>query len=70
MLDGKLQSAEADEFAYHESLVHPAMLLHPKPKTVFICGGEGWDGEGARGGRAQRNCARAPLLVAHVTGQR
>ncbi|KAK9811139.1 hypothetical protein WJX73_006141 [Symbiochloris irregularis] len=43
LLDGKAQSAEADEFVYHECLVHPALLLHPNPKTVFICGG----GEGA-----------------------
>ncbi len=39
LLDGKVQSAEADEFVYHELLVHPAMLLHPSPKRVFICGG-------------------------------
>lgn len=43
LLDGKVQSAEADEFVYHELLVHPAMLLHPNPKRIFICGG----GEGA-----------------------
>lgn len=40
LLDGKAQSAEADEFVYHECLVHPAMLLHPNPKKVFICGGK------------------------------
>lgn len=39
MLDGKLQSAEKDERAYHECLVQPAMLHHPNPSTVFICGG-------------------------------
>jgi spermidine synthase len=43
VLDGKIQSSEKDEFIYHEALVHPAMLLHPCPKTVFIAGG----GEGA-----------------------
>ncbi len=43
VLDGKIQSSEADEFIYHETLVHPAMLLHPEPKRVFIAGG----GEGA-----------------------
>eukprot|EP00879_Flechtneria_rotunda_P031647 GHRR01034594.1.p1 GENE.GHRR01034594.1~~GHRR01034594.1.p1 ORF type:complete len:119 (+),score=27.88 GHRR01034594.1:137-493(+) len=42
-LDGKVQSSEVDEWVYHELLVHPAMLMHPNPKTVFICGG----GEGA-----------------------
>ena len=43
LLDGKLQSAEADERVYHECLVHPAMLHHPNPRKVFICGG----GEGS-----------------------
>jgi len=43
LLDGKLQSAEADERVYHECLVHPALLHHPNPKRVFICGG----GEGS-----------------------
>ena len=43
ILDGKTQSAEADEFVYHESLVHPALLAHPNPRRVFIAGG----GEGA-----------------------
>ncbi len=43
VLDGKIQSSEKDEFIYHEALVHPAMLLHPEPRTVFIAGG----GEGA-----------------------
>eukprot|EP00884_Botryococcus_braunii_P018476 jgi/Botrbrau1/5311/Bobra.0391s0023.1 len=43
LLDGKAQSAEADEFVYHELLVHPALLSHPNPRNIFICGG----GEGA-----------------------
>lgn len=43
VLDGKLQSAEADEFIYHEALVHPSMVSHPCPEMVFIAGG----GEGA-----------------------
>jgi len=43
VLDGKIQSSEADEFIYHEALVHPAMLTHPRPESVFIAGG----GEGA-----------------------
>ncbi len=43
VLDGKIQSSEADEFIYHEALVQPSMLTHPCPETVFIAGG----GEGA-----------------------
>ena len=43
VLDGKIQSSEADEFIYHEALVHPAMVTHPRPERVLIAGG----GEGA-----------------------
>jgi spermidine synthase len=43
ILDGKTQSSEADEYIYHEALVHPALLLHPRPGNVFVGGG----GEGA-----------------------
>lgn len=42
-LDNDIQSAAADEFIYHEALVHPAMVAHPTPRRVFIAGG----GEGA-----------------------
>jgi spermidine synthase len=43
VLDNKIQSSERDEFIYHEALVQPAMIAHPKPEKVFIAGG----GEGA-----------------------
>ncbi|XP_057718432.1 thermospermine synthase ACAULIS5 [Arachis stenosperma] len=43
MIDGKMQSAESDEFIYHECLIHPSLLCHPNPKKVFIMGG----GEGS-----------------------
>ena len=42
-LDDKIQSSELDEFIYHEALVHPALILHPQPRSVLIVGG----GEGA-----------------------
>lgn len=38
-LDHKVQSAAADEFIYHECLVHPALTCHPEPRRVFIAGG-------------------------------
>ena len=43
VLDGKIQSSEADEFVYHQALVQPAMITHPNPRHVLIAGG----GEGA-----------------------
>lgn len=42
-LDHKIQSAEVDEFIYHESLVQPHLLTHPWLERVIILGG----GEGA-----------------------
>lgn len=42
-LDGVTQSRLMGEAAYHEALVHPAMVSHPRPKRVAIVGG----GEGA-----------------------
>ncbi|MGB8701327.1 MAG: spermidine synthase [Thermosynechococcaceae cyanobacterium] len=39
MLDGKWQSAQRDEFLYHEGLVHPPLILHGDPKKVLILGG-------------------------------
>ena len=42
-LDEVMQSQRFGNEAYHETLVHPAMFLHPDPKRVAIIGG----GEGA-----------------------
>lgn len=39
VIDGCTQSSQLDEHIYHESLVHPVMLLHNNPKIVFIGGG-------------------------------
>jgi spermidine synthase len=60
VLDGKVQSSEVDEFIYHEALVHPALLSHPHPETVFIAGG----GEGAtlRETLAHRSVERAVMV--------
>lgn len=42
-LDDVMQSRRHGLEAYHEALVHPAMMAHPEPKRVAIIGG----GEGA-----------------------
>jgi spermidine synthase len=57
-IDGEVQSSEKDEYIYHESLVHPAMVAHPCPKSVLIIGA----GEGA----AAREVLRHPS-VEHIT---
>lgn len=43
VLDGEMQSAQLDEFIYHEALIHPSFMIHPRPKQAVILGG----GEGA-----------------------
>ncbi len=43
LLDGKWQSCTADEYLYHEALVHVPALVHAGPRNVLILGG----GEGA-----------------------
>ena len=42
-MDGSLQSNSADEYKYHESLVHPAMLSHVTGarRVAVVGGGEG-----------------------------
>ena len=42
-MNGVLQSRRYGDSAYHEALVHPALVAHPNPKRVAIIGG----GEGA-----------------------
>ena len=39
VLDGAIQTTEADEFCYHELLVHVPMLAHPRPRRVLVIGG-------------------------------
>lgn len=38
-LDGCFMTSEADEFFYHENIVHPAAIAHPDLKRVLIIGG-------------------------------
>lgn len=39
VIDGIIQTTEADNFVYHEMLTHLPMLSHPNPKNVLIIGG-------------------------------
>ncbi|HEY0371356.1 MAG TPA: polyamine aminopropyltransferase [Thermoanaerobaculia bacterium] len=57
-LNGNLQFSSADEYRYHEALVHPAMGSAAHPRNVLILGG----GDGL----ALREVLKYPS-VAHVT---
>ncbi len=39
LLDNAIQTTEADEYTYHEMLVHPVLMTHPNPKSILIIGG-------------------------------
>ena len=39
VLDGIVQLSTADEFIYHDMLVHPVMFTHDSPRNVLIVGG-------------------------------
>ncbi len=39
MIDGRLQSTQGDEHIYHESLICPGLLLHPRVRSVLSFGG-------------------------------
>jgi len=38
-LDGVVQTTEADEFIYHEMIVHVPIFVHPSPERVLVIGG-------------------------------
>jgi len=65
ILDGYSQSSQRDEHVYHESLVHPAMFLHPNPKTVFIGGG----GEMATAREVLKHKSVTKLVMVDIDGE-
>ncbi|AFZ70604.1 spermidine synthase [Caldisphaera lagunensis DSM 15908] len=65
VIDGKIQSSLYDEFVYHESLVHPAMILNGNPKKVLILGG----GEGATAREALRFKSVEKVIMVDIDDQ-
>jgi len=64
VIDGLVQSCQSDEFVYHESLVHPALLMHPNPKTVYIGGG----GEGSTAREVLRHKSVEKCVMVDIDG--
>ncbi len=65
VLDREIQSAERDEYIYHETLVHPPMLAHPDPRHVLIVGG----GEGATLREVLRHPSVERALMVDIDGE-
>jgi len=58
-LDSMVQSASSDEAIYHELLIHPALVMHGRPRRVLV----GGTGEGA----SIREILRHPTIERVVT---
>jgi spermidine synthase len=65
VLDGRIQSSQADEFIYHESLVHPGLLVHPRPARAMVIGG----GEGATVREILRYKTVTDCLMVDIDGE-
>ncbi len=65
VIDGETQSAEDDEYIYHEALVQPAMLAHPDPRRVLIIGG----GEGATLREVLRRATVERAVMVDIDGE-
>ncbi|MCI0547448.1 MAG: polyamine aminopropyltransferase [Candidatus Rokubacteria bacterium] len=65
VLDGRIQSSQADEFIYHEALVHPGLLAHPRPVRAMVIGG----GEGATVREVLRYPTITSCLMVDIDGE-
>ena len=66
VLDGRIQSSQADEFIYHDALVHPGMLaVAVAPRTALIIGG----GEGATLREVLRYPSIARAVMVDIDGE-
>ncbi len=65
VLDGRIQSSQADEFIYHEALVHPGLLAHPAPARAMVIGG----GEGATVREILRHRSITDCLMVDIDGE-
>ncbi len=65
VLDGRIQSSQADEFIYHEALVQPGLLAHPRPQRAMVIGG----GEGATVREILRHKTITDCLMVDIDGE-
>jgi len=65
ILDGRIQSSQADEFIYHELLVQPGLLAHANPRRALVIGG----GEGATVREILRHKSVTDCLMVDIDGE-
>ncbi len=64
-LDDMVMTTEADEFVYHEMLVHPALVTCPRPRRVLIVGG----GDGGAVREVLRHPGVERVVLAELDGE-
>lgn len=64
-LDGRPMTSAADEFIYHECMVHPAALAHPDPRAALVLGG----GDGGAARQLLRHPGIERIVVAELDAE-
>ncbi|MBI5058503.1 polyamine aminopropyltransferase [candidate division KSB1 bacterium] len=64
VLDDCVMTTDKDEAAYHEMLVHPALLAHPRPRSVCVVGG----GDGGTIREVLRHSCVERAVLAEIDG--
>jgi spermidine synthase len=64
-LDYNIQTSLMDEHVFHECMSQPAMVLHPNPKRVVVCGG----GEGATLREALAHSTVEEAIMVDIDGE-
>jgi spermidine synthase len=65
VLDNCVMTTDKDEVAYHEMLVHPALLAHPNPRRVCVVGG----GDGGTIREVLRHSCVEHAVLAEIDGE-
>lgn len=64
LLDGVFMTSEADEFLYHEMLVHPVLMTAPRVERVLIVGG----GDGGVAREVLRHPGVREVVIVEIDG--
>lgn len=64
-IDGAFMTSEREEFFYHEALVHPAAIAHPKPRRALIIGG----GDGGAAEELLKHPDMERVVLAELDGE-
>lgn len=64
-LDGVFMTSEADEFFYHEPMIHVAAITHPSPRRALVIGG----GDGGAAEELLKHPSMESVTIAEIDGE-